>query len=268
MGMALENNNENITIIQITDTHLMNRDDLEFIHMNPAKNFYAVMEDIQKNYPNITAIFHTGDLAQASVPETYAHYLNYMKTLGIPFYQIPGNHDKAEYFPFYNNVDRAHAIKIGQWTFILLNSAVKGQVHGFITEEQLQQLNDLLLEHKDQHVVVTCHHHPLEIKSRWIDSHKLKNSENLSEVLAKHNNVKMVLCGHVHQDSVNEWKNIFFYSTPSTSVQFKPKSENFALDDIAPGYRVLQLNNNGTFTTKIHRVEGILPKINLEISGY
>ena len=266
---SVENNNQtDFTVIQISDTHLMNKNHLEFLQMNPSVTFHAVIHDIQQKYPYVNSIFHTGDLAQVPVTETYDNYLAFMNASGIPYYQIPGNHDKAEFFPFYLNKNQAHAIQIGTWTVILLNSAVKGQVHGWIEDEQLQQLDQLLIEHKHQHIIITCHHHPLEMQSQWIDNHKLKNSESFTEIFKKHSNIKLVLFGHVHQESINLWNNIYFYSTPSTCVQFKPKSEQFALDDTAPGYRVLHLKEDGTFSTKIHRLEGILPKINLEISGY
>lgn len=270
MDMALtENNKQNdLTVIQISDTHLMNKDNLEFLQMNPSATFHAVMKDIQQKYPHVNSIFHTGDLAQAPVPETYETYINFMNSLGVPYYQIPGNHDKAEFFPFHHNQNQVHAIKIGFWTVILLNSAVKGQVHGWIEDEQLQQLDTLLAEHKNQHIIITCHHHPLEMDSRWIDNHKLKNSESFCEIFKKYSNIKMVLFGHVHQESINLWNNIHFYSTPSTCVQFKPKSEQFALDSSAPGYRVLHLKEDGTFSTEIHRIDTLNLKINLEISGY
>jgi hypothetical protein len=59
---------------------------------------------------------------------------------------------------------------------------------------------------------------------------------------AAHASLAAVLSGHVHQESWREWHGIQFYSTPSTSVQFKPLSDHFALDEQAPGYRILQLN--------------------------
>lgn len=268
MALTKNNNQKDLTVIQISDTHLMNKEHLEFLQMNPFVTFHAVIDDIQQKYPNVNSIFHTGDLAQVPVSETYDTYVNFMGHTGIPFYQIPGNHDQAEFFPFHLNQNQAHAIQLGVWTFILLNSAVKNQIHGWIDDEQLQQLDQLLIEHKNQHIIITCHHHPLEMDSRWIDNHKLKNSESFTEIFKKHLNIKMVLFGHVHQESLNLWNNIHFYSTPSTCVQFKPKSEQFALDDTAPGYRVLHLKEDGTFSTKVHRVEAFKPKINLKISGY
>lgn len=76
-------------IIQITDTHLMDKPDAEFVGINPEESFHAVMDDIQQRYKNIDLILHTGDLAQAAFPETYARYLEYMQRFGVDFYQIP-----------------------------------------------------------------------------------------------------------------------------------------------------------------------------------
>jgi 3',5'-cyclic-AMP phosphodiesterase len=269
MDMTLSHNNpKEWLVIQISDTHLMNQDELEFVHMNPAETFHAVMDDIQQRYPNVDVILHTGDLAQVSAPETYENYLNFMEKLNIPHYQIPGNHDDAAIFPFHEGTNAAHAVHFGQWTVILLNSAVKNKVYGFIEDEQLEQLDQLLTQYKDQHIIVTCHHHPFEMHSQWIDHHILKNTNHLTHILEKHQNIKLVLFGHVHQDSWNEWNGIHFYSTPSTCVQFKPKSENFALDEQAPGYRVLHLKENGEFKTQIHRINHKNVKINSDISGY
>ena len=263
-----QNDQQNWTIIQISDTHLMNRDDLEFVHMNPEHSFHAVMEQIQQQYPHADAIIHTGDLAQVPVKETYARYVSYMQHLGIPFYQIPGNHDDSDYFPFHQSENQAHAIHFGKWSIILLNSAVHDKTEGWIEQEQLQQLDQLLSILHNQFVIVACHHHPFEMNSKWIDRIKLKNSNSLTDILSQHDHVKAVICGHVHQDSLTEWHNIQFLSTPSTCVQFKPLSENFALDEQAPGFRVLHLKANGELNTQIHRVKKVQQKINIEISGY
>lgn len=256
------------TLIQISDTHLMDQEDLEFVRMNPEQSFHDVIQQIQLNHHHIDTLVHTGDLAQVPVERTYARYLEYMQQQPFPFYQIPGNHDETSCFPFHQQEDRAHCIALGNWCLILLNSAVKGKVDGWVSQQQLEQLDQLLTAHPQQHIIVACHHHPFAMQSHWIDQHKLKNAEHLIDVLSRHDNVKIVLCGHVHQDSSNQWHNIQFLSTPSTSVQFKPHSENFALDEALPGYRALYLNDNGEFKTEVVRVKLKQPQINVEISGY
>lgn len=271
LDMTLSSNHDNQrdwTIIQISDTHLMDQADLEFVHMNPEHSFHIVLKQVQQQYPHADAIIHTGDLAQVPVPETYARYLSFMQTTGIPFYQIPGNHDHAEHFPFHQNQNQVHVLHFGQWSIVLLNTAVPNQIDGWVAQQHLHQLEHILETYAQQFMIVACHHHPFDMQSKWIDQHKLKNTNNLLEVLNKHSNIKAVICGHVHQDSLREWQNIQFFSTPSTCVQFKPLSDHFALDDEIPGFRVLSLKENGELDTVVHRVANTQQKINIEISGY
>lgn len=259
--------NEKI-IIQITDTHLMDQPTSTFVKMNPETSFHAVIEDIVKQYPDIDAIVHTGDLAQVAKPETYARYQTFMQNLNIPFYQIPGNHDKAEIFPFLNPEPIPGILELGNWRVVLLNSAVPHKIDGWIQSDQLLHLSQILNDTQDQFVIIACHHHPLDMQSNWIDQHKLKNADEFKSLLQDHAQIRMVICGHVHQDSLNIWNQIQFLSTPATSVQFKPKSHDFALDTVAPGYRALLLKENGQFETLVHRLTNFKQNINHDISGY
>ena len=59
-----------------------------------------------------------------------------------------------------------------------------------------------------------------------------------------------------------------FYPRHRPVCSLKPKSEDFALDQAAPGYRVLHLQQNGEFDTYIERVALSQQNINTEISGY
>ena len=44
-------------------------------------------------------------------------------------------------------------------------------------------------------------------------------------------------------------------SSPSTCAQFLPNSDDFALDVRSPGYRWLELSDNGAMHTKVVWVE-------------
>ncbi|MEK5768894.1 metallophosphatase, partial [Acinetobacter schindleri] len=44
------------TIIQISDTHLMDQPNLEFANMNPEQSFHEVMQHIQHNFPEMDAL--------------------------------------------------------------------------------------------------------------------------------------------------------------------------------------------------------------------
>lgn len=255
-------------IIQITDTHLMDHPDTEFVQMNPEQSFHHVMDDVLQRFPHIDALVHTGDLAQIATAETYARYQNYMQKLGIPFFQIPGNHDDLSLFPFHRPDPIPTVIELGEWSIILLNSVIQGRTDGWIQAEQLQLLKQTLQQQADKNIVLACHHHPFAMQSHWIDQHKLKNAEEFIQILEDFKHIKVVIYGHVHQDSSNICHGIEFLSTPATCVQFKPFSHDFALDHMAPGYRCLYLKENGQFETEVFRLKNYSQKIIKEISGY
>ena len=262
---------QDFVMVQITDTHLLESPHLEFVGMQPEQSFHAIVDLMRQQHSHIDLLIHTGDLAQSPVPMTYQRYLDYMQSLGIPFFQTPGNHDDIAYFPF-AQTDSAQptVIELGKWRIILLNSAQPERIDGKISAHQLQQLTALLHQYHDYYVIIACHHHPFAMQSAWIDQHQLKNASDLLDTIQSFSNVKAILCGHVHQDSLHTWQNIPFLSSPSTCIQFKPKSKEFALDedDVRPGYRYLNLKANGELETQVYRLP-ISPSVShSEVFGY
>ena len=67
--------------------------------------------------------------------------------------------------------------------------------------------------------------------------------------------MKAVLSGHVHQAFDVTKKGVRYLTSPSTCVQFKPQSDDFAVDDKAPGYRYLTLTKSGKINTQVERID-------------
>jgi len=103
-------------------------------------------------------------------------------------------------------------------------------------------------------VLICLHHHPVLMKSRWLDTVGLANAGDFLEVLRRHPQVRAVLFGHVHQalDEVRDGLRVI--ATPSTCSQFKPKSDDFAVDDSPPAWRTLQLHADGSIDTTLRWV--------------
>jgi Icc protein len=59
------------------------------------------------------------------------------------------------------------------------------------------------------------------------------------------------LFGHVHQQYEGEHEGIRIIGTPSTCRQFKPGSDDFALDDEPPAYRRITLNSDGSINSEL-----------------
>ena len=244
-------------ILQLTDFHLFGDQQTKLIGINPLQTLQHVLAkvtiDISKNYPDLVIL--TGDISQDYSLESYK-----IVTKNFQFFQCPvvatmGNHD---YFPMFNKVfgnPTQIITKISSatnWRILILNSNWPKHVDGQITGNDLIFLQKNLEMSSDQPTIIFIHHHVLPIDSNWLDRINLRNA---SEFLAIIDQYKAVVCGHVHQDTTIYRQDVIFLSTPSTSWQFAVKSYNFSLDNLMPGYRWINLYEDGTIKTEVVRIE-------------
>jgi Icc protein len=94
------------------------------------------------------------------------------------------------------------------------------------------------------------------MNSAWLDEVGLRDADEFLAVLDRHDNVRGVLWGHVHQVSDRQRNGVRMLSTPATCAQFLPNAEVFALDDKPPGFRWLRLYPDGTLETEVGWVSG------------
>jgi len=99
------------------------------------------------------------------------------------------------------------------------------------------------------------HHHPIDSGSRWLDTVGLVNASAFLDITDRHLGVRGILWGHVHQshDSLrsNAHGVVRLMATPSTCVQFLPKSDDFMLDTLPPGFRTLELHADGRIDSQV-----------------
>jgi Icc protein len=146
-------------------------------------------------------------------------------------------------------------LAIKGWDLILLNSAVEGEIAGTFSDDVLSAL-DTMLQKAKQRAGIFLHHHPIKLGSPLMDQYWLNNADSFWNVVTQYaHKVAWVACGHVHQEfSTQKDKEILFFTTPSTSMQFKPRMTKLEFDDLPPGIRVWDLNVDGTFTTEVCRL--------------
>ena len=113
-----------------------------------------------------------------------------------------------------------------------------------------------MTENAGSHGLVCLHHHPVRMRSSWLDKVGLENADQFFEILDRHKNVRAVLWGHVHQTHESERNGVQMLSAPSTCAQFLPLSDLFAIDRRPPGYRWLELKPDGSIATSVVWVDG------------
>ena len=212
-----------------------------------------MVKHAEKYSGKCAAILSTGDLSQDHSAQSYLHFSERIKSLNMPCYWLPGNHDmQSVMLPSLLSEGLAQTKQIvsDHWQIILLDSQLEGVPHGHLSEEQLHFLKEKLQEYPDKYTLIAVHHHILPVGAAWLDQHILKNNAQFIELISQFTNVKAVLSGHVHQAFDVTKGGVRYLTSPSTCVQFKPKSNDFAVDNKEPGYRHLVLKNQGKSTLK------------------
>mgnify|MGYP000104853465 CR=1 FL=1 len=261
-----------IRILQITDTHLFAGKDETLLGINTWASYQAVLAAILEEKRPCDLIVATGDLAQDHSSEAYQHFAEGISRLDAPCVWLPGNHDfQPAMFSALQEagISPSKQVLLGEhWQILLLDSQVFGVPHGELSEYQLEWLERKLSENRHRHTFLLLHHHPLPAGCSWLDQHSLRNAAALDRVLQNYPGVQHLLCGHIHQEMDVDWKGRRLMATPSTCVQFKPHCANFTLDTIAPGWRWITLNADGTLSTEVCRLPDTAFSPDTDSEGY
>ena len=179
-----------------------------------------------------------------------------MDRLQLPVHVVPGNHDVPalirEELDGYRYCGRVSG---AGWTLIGLSTHAPGRVDGVIAEEELARVADLVGRVDTSAVALFLHHPPVSLDSPWMDAIGLKNHESLFALVERFPAVRLLVFGHAHQTFDRRVNALRIVGTPSTGRQFRPLSEEFAVDDRPPAYRRLEFRPNGRFDTDVIWIE-------------
>lgn len=265
-------NGARVRILQITDSHLFAGKNETLLGVNTWASFDAVLQAISASEQSYDLIVATGDLAQDHTVEAYQHFAEGIARLPAPCVWLPGNHDfQPTMFSTLAEAqiaDAKHVLVGDRWQIVLLDSQVFGVPHGELSDYQLEWLDKTLAIEPQRHTLVLLHHHPLPSGCTWLDQHSLRNSHMLEAVLQRYPLATTLLCGHIHQDLDLNWNGRRLLATPSTCVQFKPHCTNFTIDSEAPGWRWLELYDDGRVETGVERLQTRAFSPDLDSEGY
>lgn len=254
---------QSVRLIQFTDTHLSGDPSASLRGVECLPALQAAIADAAHRYPRPDGLLLTGDLVQDD-PAGYRWIRHVFGNCAVPVMCLAGNHDLPEQMraalaqaPFQVGGE----VAMGRWLIVLLDTWVAGRANGRIGEAQLARLREVLQTQRSKHVLVCLHHHPLKMRSNWLDQVGLEDAEAFLSVVRDHANVRGVVWGHVHQSMDSFVHNARFMASPSTCAQFLPGSKDFAIDNRPPGYRVLELLADGSIATEVVWLESYAERI-------
>ncbi|MEE4248981.1 MAG: 3',5'-cyclic-AMP phosphodiesterase [Alcanivoracaceae bacterium] len=259
-------------VVQVSDCHLFASTEGKLLGLNTQFSLDRVLELVQSEQPSMDIILATGDLAQDSSLEAYQRLDAALGEFGVPTYWIEGNHDKPA--PMLQALKGHKAqmgplvIERGEWTIVMLDSTIPGEVPGELYDDDIEFLRRSLKNAAGQHIMVCLHHHPIPMGCKWLDTQVVSSADRFFEVIDAEPRVRAVVWGHVHQEFDGERQGVRLFAVPSTCVQFKPHSDDFAVDKQPPGYRWFDLYPDGRIETQVSRVQGIEFEVDMSVKGY
>jgi len=244
-----------LRILHLTDLHLFAGRESSLRGAVTHDSLTQVMNHYAGTRWTADATLVTGDLVQDDTPEAYRRCRRFLDTTPPPVQICAGNHDIPELIDATFTDERyvvGGTIDTDHWRLVSLSTYVEGYAGGRLSDDELDRLTEALAT--ERHVLISLHHPPLDLGSRWLDALKLDNADAFLRIIHEHRNARVVLFGHAHQAFDAEHGSTRFLCTPSTGRQFLPGSDSFATDDRPPAWRQLELNADGSIETRVHWV--------------
>jgi Icc protein len=261
-----------LRIVQISDIHLLADTQGELLGVKTQESFQAVLDLVRHHSLSETdIIILTGDITQDYSETAYARVATLLEPLGVPVYWVPGNHDDTHVmervYPMAMVKNHKHILH-ENWQIILLNSQKRGAVEGYLDESQLNYLRECLQTHPNHHAAIMFHHQPAPVGCQWLDNLWLTNANEFWAITAAFNTVKAVFFGHVHQVSEQAINGVPIFSAPSTCIQFMRQQDQFGLEKLPPGYREINLLEDGRIETTVYRAANYVGHFDPTAKGY
>lgn len=257
-------------VLQITDSHLGRSAGESLLGINTADTLNDILAQASSN-PRYDLVLSTGDISNDGTSGSYDRFVQAVKRYfpGIPLAWLEGNHDDpASMRAMLSEQPLTDYLEIGPWRLILLNSRIPFEEGGELAQRELDRMEALLESAPDAPTMIFLHHQPIPVGSAWIDQYVVKNARSFFSITDRFSNIRAISWGHVHQEFHMQRNGVDLIATPSTCLQFKPGNDDFMVDDVMPAYREYVLNEDGSYSTAITRVETHTHGVDLASSGY
>src|SRR5262245_34063950 len=173
-----------VRLVQFTDTHLVGTG-LPFRGVDTLKSLHAAAAHATQRFAKPDGVLLTGDLVDED-PAGYQHIRDVFGASPVPVLCLPGNHDLPD--AMNATLGRApfqicgHA-SFGRWRVVMLDTWIAGSAAGRLGAARLAQLRETLATHRNDHTLLCLHHHPIRMRSRWLDTVGLEDSDEFLDIV-------------------------------------------------------------------------------------
>jgi len=270
------------TIIQISDCHLGEQFGDQLLGLDCDQSLSWVLDLINQRFDHFDALLCTGDLSNEAGQSAFVRLKQQLLNLNCqaPTYWLPGNHDENRLLQAESKTGAEDVnapiflgeFDLGSWTLSLFDSSIPGKVKGHVGDPELARMQQVAIQKPEQNHLFFMHHPLVKVDCKWLDPHRIANADEVCRVLKDVPKLQAVVSGHVHQElDVALFAGITkprMLCSPSTSVQFLPKNDHFAVSQEMPGFRWFILHDDGSFETGVERVSERDLGLDVKAKGY
>lgn len=240
-------------LLQITDPHLFGDESRRLYGLNTAESLRLVLRAaLAEGRPD--AILATGDIGDDCSAAAYGNFRRALDRLGVPVYCVAGNHDDPATMAGLLGDDGFQycgCARLGGWGLVMLDTHLPGEPGGRLSDAELARLDTDTRSFGGAPVLVGLHHPPVAVGSAWLDACGLENGAAFLAAIDRLAAVRTVVSGHVHQAFEVMRGGVRILTTPSTGAQFLPNTIRCVMDRRPPGYRWIDLHDDGTVATRV-----------------
>lgn len=228
-----------LNVVQISDTHISDRGDTSYKLLSSSKKLLKDAIKTVNTLGGVDFVMFTGDMVDQPFVESYKDFFTILADLNYPSLMTFGNHDsvmcpadgnecpegltKEEALDIIKKCNRNYVFDKTYYAFtpktdyriVVLDPVISDEItsNGFMTDEQLEFLDNELSQNQDK-VVVIFQHHPV-IEPFVSEGHQIRNFDKYIDILSKYKNPILICSGHYHATKIFREKNLIFVSTPS-----------------------------------------------------
>jgi Icc protein len=250
-------------ILQLSDVHRFADPDERLFGIPTRELFEDVLAHVERSGLRPDHVIVTGDHTHDELPETYAAVREELAPFLDRLWVLPGNHDDrvvlraafGDRIPADGNGRVTFSFRAGDWLCLGLDTQVPGAVGGRLGAEQVDWIRAQLADHRPRAAVLFMHHPPVDLGLAWLDRIGVEDADLLRALLVEEPRIRLVCCGHVHHESSNRVGSAEVVTVPSTGLQFSPTGDVAEFVAAPPGYRVIELGDDGYSTTVVRLPE-------------
>lgn len=235
-----------VVVAHLSDLHVGEPDSTMEKMFAPSHRVRAAVAQLAGMGADLGALVLTGDLVDRGTTSEYRHLLDLLAPLEVPVVAVAGNHDDPaqlaaaappDWFVVAPGEPGTVVEDLCGLRVVVVDSTVPDLHSGLFDDDALAWLDATLSDAPGTPTVVATHHPPLEVGMWWMDYGSPPGSHALVDVLGRHDDVIVLLAGHIHRSTqavlgstlVSVAGSLAYQSVPATGADPEPS----ICDDVA-----------------------------------